>query len=71
MQMTAYGFNGDRSKAIVYTADEVDELLDGISPEIPVASDQVAGIVKVGTGLAIDAEGVLSLNVPNGDTVGY
>ncbi len=41
------------------------------SYELPTASTTTLGGVKVGTGLAIDANGVLSVDIPDGDTVSY
>ena len=38
---------------------------------LPVASASTLGGVKVGTGLAIDANGVLSIDIANGDGVSY
>lgn len=43
----------------------------GGSYTLPVASASTLGGVKVGNGLAIDANGVLSLNVTNGNLVSY
>ena len=38
---------------------------------LPTASASQLGGIKVGNGLAIDANGVLSLNVPNGNEVSF
>lgn len=48
-----------------YTEQEIDEKLSNLPPtyELPIASDSVLGGVKVGEGLAITPEGILSANV--------
>ena len=38
---------------------------------VPMASASTLGGIKVGTGLAIDANGVLSVNIPDGDSTSY
>lgn len=51
--------------------DAVDELAQGSSYTLPTASSNVLGGIKVGSGLAIDANGVLSLDIPTVGNTGF
>lgn len=44
---------------------------EGASGTLPIASANTLGGVKIGEGLAIDENGVLSVDLPNGDEVSY
>lgn len=47
------------------------DISGGSTYTLPIASASTLGGVKVGTGLAIDANGVLSIDIANGDGVSY
>lgn len=51
--------------------DAVDELAQGSSYSLPTASSSTLGGIKVGSGLAIDANGVLSVNIPTVGNTGF
>ena len=61
----------------VYSSQKVEAIASQLSQQIPdpytlpKASSSVLGGVKVGNGLAIDANGVLSLALADGDEVSY
>jgi hypothetical protein len=56
------------------TATNVQDAIDELNQNtysLPVASGNVLGGIKVGSGLAIDANGVLSLDIPTVGNVGF
>ena len=60
----------------VYSSQKVEAIASQLSEQIanykiPTASTSVLGVVKVGNGLTIDANGVLSLALADGDEVSY
>lgn len=53
------------------TVDEDGVISANASYELPVADASTLGGIKVGSGLAIDANGVLSVDIPDGDSTSY
>lgn len=66
-EMSALAYLGQAGVARLWLA-----LLDALQQQlIPIASASTLGGVKVGSGLAIDSNGVLSVDIPSGDSTSY